>query len=234
MEILDFLFPNHSCLVCRTEINLSGNFLICDSCASSLPVAEHTCKKCGQRVGMHDNICDRCKKAEWHFDKAASAFAYEGEVVTLVLRLKYNAEGDIAAAAAPFMVREIVNKEIEADIIIPVPLTVKRFKSRGYNQAELIAKEISVLLKLPVETSALVRVKQTEKQQDMTAKKRAENLKDAFSITDKSLVKDKRVLLVDDVFTTGATVNECARMLKKAGAEKVYVITVANTELKPI
>lgn len=235
-EALNFLFPNHSCLICRTEINKSKHELICDACVSKLPVSKNTCAKCGQRIGLHSIVCDRCKKAEWHFDKAVSVFVYVGEVVEMVLRLKYNAEGDVAKAVAPFMVNCItttgLNVEKETPLLIPVPLTPKRLKARGYNQAELLAKEISARTGIPVETSAIARIKQTEKQQDMTAKQRAENLKNAFSVLNKSLVEGKTILLIDDVLTTGATVNECSRMLKKAGAKRVYAITIANTELK--
>lgn len=261
MKMFDILFPTYSCLVCRTEINKSKHVFICDACEKKLPRHEKICDKCGSEVSVYAFVCDRCqtgasvalpaqtqkpalspasdtfrgsKNIRWHFDKARSAFSYEKPIIELVLRLKYNAEGDIAKFAAPMLAEAVVKYNIVADLIIPVPLASKRFKERGYNQSELIATKLSKITGIPVNNSFLVRVKHTEAQKKMTPKERQENLHDAFEIRPPySVVKGKRILLIDDVLTTGATVNECARMIRCAHPESIEVLTVASVRQKP-
>jgi ComF family protein len=172
-------------------------------------------------------VCDNCKKVDYHFDAAKSAFIYEEPVVGLVLRLKYNAEADVASMVLPFLVDAL--PAAAPDIIVPVPLTPKRAKQRGYNQALLLANGLSKKLEIPV-AEPLARVKETVAQKNMTLKQRQENLSNAFEVRDKSQVKGKCVLLVDDVLTTGTTASECAKVLKRAGAKKVFVLTIATTK----
>jgi len=186
---------------------------------------------------MYAFVCDRCKLPRptgtpskskgnrWNFLRARSAFSYEDPITNLVLRLKYNAEGDIAKFVAPFLA-EVVK---EVDVLIPVPLAPKRFKERGYNQADLITIELSMLINVPVVDSFLIRVKHTNAQKKMSLKERKENLHNAFKICPPySAVKGKRVLLIDDVFTTGSTVDECARVMKKAKPKSIEVLTIAS------
>lgn len=235
MKISDILFPNHSCLVCRTEINKSKIGFICDACEQNLPRHEKICDKCGSEVSMHAFVCDRCHhyvktdKHDWHFNKARSAFSYEKPVIELVLRLKYNAEGDIAKFAAPLLAETAAKYGITADLIIPVPLAPKRLKERGYNQSELIATELSKIINVPIISNFLVRIKHTEAQKKMSPGERQENLHGAFEIhAPYSVVKGKRILLIDDVLTTGATVNECARIIRRAKPKSVEVLTIAS------
>jgi len=174
-------------------------------------------------------VCDKCPKKKWHFARARSVFCYDDAAVELVLKLKYNSEGDVAKFVAPFLGEAIKQYKIEADVIIPVPLTPRRTRERGYNQAGLIAVEISKLINVPVVDDFLVRVKHTKAQKKMTLKERQENLKGAFEIKPPyTTIKDKRVLLVDDVLTTGTTVDECARVMKKAKPKSIEVLTIAS------
>jgi len=178
---------------------------------------------------MHAFVCDKCQKKKWHFTLARSVFCYDDVAVELVLKLKYNSEGDVAKFVAPFLGEAITEYGIKADVIIPVPLTPRRTRERGYNQAGLIAAEVSKLIGVPVVDDFLVRVKHTKAQKKMTLKQRQENLKGAFNIKPPySTIKDKRVLLIDDVLTTGTTVDECARVLKKAKPKSVEVLTIAS------
>jgi len=114
------------------------------------------------------------------------------------------------------------------DIIVPVPLHSKRLKERGFNQSFLLAHQINKKLSLPVIADDLQRIKWTRPQVELDWRERASNVKGAFTLIDNEEIKGKEVLLIDDVYTTGSTVNECARVLKKAGAKKVYVATVAR------
>ena len=229
MSLFDTIFPSHTCLVCRSEINQSKQPLVCDVCIVKLPRHKKICDKCGCGVGMHAFVCDKCQKKKWHFTLARSVFCYDDVAVELVLKLKYNSEGDVAKFVAPFLGEAITEYGIKADVIIPVPLTPRRTRERGYNQAGLIAAEVSKLIGVPVVDDFLVRVKHTKAQKKMTLKQRQENLKGAFNIKPPySTIKDKRVLLIDDVLTTGTTVDECARVLKKAKPKSVEVLTIAS------
>ena len=199
MSFIETVFPNHTCLMCKAEINKAASLYICSACVENLPRAK-------ELFG------------------AQAPFIYKSPVVELVLRFKYNAEGDIVKLFAPFMAEVWKG---EADIIVPVPLSKERLKSRGYNQALLLARELSGFSEVPV-CEALVRVKKTVPQKNMTQKERQANLKNAFKVTEKKSVSDKRVLLVDDVYTTGATAAECERVLLNAGAVSVQVLTAAR------
>jgi ComF family protein len=160
---------------------------------------------------------------------ARSAFIYDAPICGLVLRLKYSSEADVARMFAPFVL-DAYGKDFaeRVDIIIPVPLTPKRQRSRGYNQALLLAKGLSKEIGIAV-GEPLIRVRETVAQKEMTIAERQENLKGAFRVEDKKAVKGKNVLLIDDVLTTGTTASECAKVLKKAGAREVFVLTIATT-----
>jgi len=146
-----------------------------------------------------------------------------------VLRLKYNSEGDVAKFVAPLLAEAVKKYDIKADVIISVPLAGKRQKQRGYNQAGLIAAELSKLIGVPVVDDFIVRIKHTKAQKKMTLKERQENIHGAFEIRPPyAVVAGKRALLIDDVFTTGTTVNECARVMKKAKPKSVEVLTIAS------
>lgn len=114
------------------------------------------------------------------------------------------------------------------DLIVPVPLHRSRKAERGYNQAELLAKYLSSKLGIPLNSRNLIRTKATKIQNKLSRHEREQNLKDAFIIRQSNVFKDKRILLVDDIFTTGATVNECSRILMECGVKEVYVITIAT------
>jgi len=222
--VFDFLFPSYTCLVCGGELNAPQGVLLCDGCAEGLPINT-------EAVTLKD------EKQKQYFYKAYAAFRYTEPVVGLVLRLKYNAEGHVVRAVAPYMAGALLYKNPRPagtpftkggiPLLVPVPLSKKREKQREYNQALLLAKELSKVLNLPVVDSAIQRVKATEAQKDMTVEERARNLKNAFVVTDKQAVKGKHVILVDDVFTSGSTANECARILRKADARRVDVVVVA-------
>jgi len=189
--VLEFLFPNLTCLVCKTEIN--GGGYICGVCEKTLP---------------------RCDDI--------APFFYKDPIVGLIMRFKYNAEGDIAKLFAPYMI-EMINDDI--DFLVPVPLSGERMKERGYNQALLIAKQLNKLI-----ADVLIRTRKTIPQKNMSIKKRQENLKGAFKIIKNHGIIGKNILLVDDVYTTGATVMECKHVLMKNGANRVDIITMAKVE----
>jgi len=161
-----------------------------------------------------------------YFKTACAPFKYREPITDIILALKYGSTGEAAEFLAPYMARSYAAIS-PAGIIVPVPLYKKRQSERGYNQAELLSRGVAKILGLPVNDKALVRVRETRVQKHMTPKERLENLKGAFNVTNKEQVKDKTIILVDDVFTTGSTVNECAKVLLKAGARRVEVLVAS-------
>ena len=188
---------------------------ICDECAKTLPYNK-------EPVSLME------KKQKQYFYKAYSAFKYEQPVVDLILSLKYSDNGEAAEALAVFMKEALQNTAIQDAVLIPVPLHRRRYKKRGYNQAALLAQEIARLTGYNINEKIISRIKETKVQKEMDAKERAKNLRGVFEVIDKEAIKEKDIILIDDVFTSGSTVNECARVLRKAGARQVEVLTAAR------
>ncbi len=160
---------------------------------------------------------------------ARSCYEYKGKIVTLIHNLKFNNAQYLAEDFSKDLCKLYKTEKYSCDIVIPVPMTQARLKSRGYNQAGLLANGLSKLINLPYDENNLLKIKDTKSQVGLDFSERKNNLIDAFKTKDKKFFKGKRVLLVDDIFTTGATIECCARALKKGGASQVFVITVAHT-----
>ena len=228
---LDALFPNNiACLVCNKELSENTHFCLCDACMQSLPRNNgKVCAKCGEPIESKSKYCLRCKAKTPKFDRCWSPLLYQEPVVKLIRDFKYHNKQYFAETLGNFLVEQYVLNNLDCDFVVPVPLFKAREKMRGYNQAELLANQMHAMLDLPVATSVLKRVKNTQTQTELTKKEREENVKHAFKAENKELLKDRVVLLVDDVYTTGSTLNECASVLKQAGAKQVYCLTLAHT-----
>jgi ComF family protein len=228
-----FLFPD-SCPVCGSvpEQLLTGQepVGICPACEKKLiRIREPFCMRCGKPLAAHSaaEYCIDCKKSDHAFVQGRAVFVYQGEIIGSMHRMKYSGRRDYA----PVFAREAYGElgdwiaRISVDAIIPIPLHKKRRRVRGYNQAELLAKELSQLCRVPVETGLLVRNVETKPQKNLNSSERKNNLKNAFQITERS-VQLKKVLLIDDIYTTGSTVDAAASVLRRAGITKVYVLCI--------
>ena len=206
--LLNILFPP-LCVFCGRglELTTSGGFRVCSSCTDSLPFVN---------VRSESNI---------------AVFAFEGKVREAVHGLKFQSRKSYAETFARFMAILIENRyaDITFDCLIPIPMTKKKQKSRGYNQAAEMAKYISEHTGIPVSQSVLRKIKETVSQTELTAEERAENVKGVYEVNNGADVNGKTILLIDDVYTTGSTINECANVLKAAGANEVYSATFAAT-----
>ena len=196
------------------------------------PVGPPLCHICGiPFIGAGaDHLCGNCHKHPPPYDAARAAFIYDGHCRTLIHSFKYNNKIHLRRPLA-LLTGQRLQAFITArapDIIIPVPLHVKRLRSRGFNQSVLLGELLAQVWRLPLERQALKRIRWTEPQINLSADKRLDNVKGAFAVSDRFTVAGKRVLLVDDVMTTGSTAKECAAVLKQAGAVDVSVITVAR------
>jgi len=219
---LDFLFPRQ-CVGCGR----TGDFF-CASCRRSLPrIAGPVCPRCG-RPQPSGIACPACVNWQSPLEGIRSPFRFDGAVRQAVHQLKY---GNLRALAAPlgdFLADFLTTAGITADVIVPVPLHPKRLRERGYNQSALLARRLGEKAGLPVVTGCLVRVKPTPPQARTAAvAERRRNMAGAFACRNGQL-KDQQVLLVDDVATSGATLDAAAAALKAGGAASVWGLTLAR------
>jgi ComF family protein len=206
------------------------------------PIGDGVCSVCGERLFSAyavagDSLCGLCRRAEPPFARAAAYGSYEGGLRELIHLLKFGGVRPAANVLGRMLAEAISTLEPgfagNSLTVVPVPLHGTKLRQRGFNQAELIARA-ALKIKSPADhlrlcTGVLERKRETASQIGLTRHQRRENLRGAFGILQAKAVKGQEVLLVDDVFTTGATVSECARVLRRAGATKVWVATVART-----
>ncbi len=229
---LDVIFPP-LCHVCREFIPDAGELHICTACRERMPpIRAPLCVVCGipfMGAGQ-DHICGSCSKTHPSFDLARAALGYEGPGRDLIHAFKYRNKTHLRRPLGLLMIQELPEFILAGrhDLIMPVPLHRKKLSSRGFNQALLLGEILSQRFRIALDRHNLRRIRWTEPQVNLSAVDRRTNVKGAFAIHDPALVNGRRVLLVDDVLTTGSTVEECAKVLKAAGAAGVSVITVAR------
>lgn len=224
--IIDSLFPKgFTCLACDSEI-FEGE--LCRSCLNSLVLNNGaTCPRCGRKTAKSE-ICIECKAALPAYERAVSPLVYEAGSADLVARFK-NGRPYMAEYLSGLIVNA-VNALPAVDGIVAVPMTARALNDRGYNQSELLARGVAAAIGVPFLEGAVIKVKETLDQKKLYREQRLKNLQDCFKAD--NAVKNKRLLVIDDVITTGATADGMARCLKKAGAVAVYVATVASVENK--
>lgn len=230
---IEFIYPeNITCIICNKPIDKKNTYSICKSCFKELHFIKEECIKCGKPIIYHSlekqdiQGCSYCFDKQFYFDKAISCIEYAKNSKSIVYKLKYNNQTYISKNIAQIMKEKLYIENIKFDYILCVPLHKKRFKKRGFNQAEKIAKYLSQQIGIPY-IDALARVSNTKRLYKLNKEQRKIELKNAFIIKlFKNELKNKKVLIVDDIFTTGSTVNEISKLLKLNGVNKVYIITL--------
>ena len=197
---------------------------------NKLIIKPNYCEKCGAHIVEDARLCIQCKDYDRIFDRSFSVYMYLESVALAVQRLKFNGEKFLAKNFASILAKKLEEISIDVDFITFVPSTAKRVKERGYNQAQEVAQELSKLVNIAC-LNVLTKTKETAHQTQLNRKERLQNLIGSISVLDKWQVKGKNVLVIDDVFTTGSTLSACAKALKKAGAQKVYGLTLAKTNI---
>lgn len=229
------LFPA-ACRLCGRLLTTASRVPVCPNCLGRVRPLELLafCEQCQRPLSLASQptevpaLCGACRQGETSFDRLRTFGAYDGELRELIVLLKYQAVRSLAETLGGWLALVVKrNPELaEVDALVPVPLHPRRQRRRRYNQAELLARDLARCSRLPVEPGWLSRVKDTPSQTGLTHAQRVENVRGAFATIAK--LDRKRILLVDDVCTTGATLNACARILKQAGAESVQAITAAR------
>jgi ComF family protein len=219
--ILNLLFPV-TCVHCHAHVQERKWGGACPECWSSLiPLEPPFCIKCGEPAPAIEGLCGLCIKGEHIFDFARSALLFTRTLREIIHHLKYSDRVSLSKPLGNILKQCLEREAFTGNLVIPVPLHRSRERERGFNQAELIAAQLG----LPVATQILKRRKNTPSQTGLSRNERKRNLASAFEVM--SEVKG-RVIVVDDVYTTGSTMNEIARTLKRSGAERVEVLTVAR------
>lgn len=231
-DFINLLYPrNIKCIICDCELDHNTLYSICDKCMDSLPfISGKVCAKCGDPINSDGSYCLHCKADMPLFKMCRSVFIYRDPIKHMVRAFKYDNKRYYAETLSNFIASEFVKMDVEVDYVVPVPISQHRFKVRGYNQAELLCVAFEEKLKLDVKTNLLIKHKDMSSQAYLSKTDRAKNLADSFKVTDRNMVKGKTVLVVDDVYTTGTTLNECTRVLLNAGAKVVYCITLAHAD----
>jgi competence protein ComFC len=225
----DLFFPAH-CAGCAVAVK-EGWF--CPDCAAQIrPVPRPFCEICSQPyAGTMDRfVCVNCRGRAFHFECAVAVMHSRGVMRDLIHRLKYGRELWLEEVLGGFLEQGFSDPRlagVEIDLIIPVPLHALRKREREFNQAEVLASALARRRQLPF-SDALIRLRHTVTQTHFDRRRRMQNLRDAFELRQNVPVQGKHLLLVDDVLTTGSTLDECARVLLEAGAESVRGLTVAR------
>lgn len=225
-KILVLLYPNR-CPVCDRIVQ---DTLICPACVGRLRyISQPFCYRCGKPVA-HDaqEYCPDCAGKKHEFEQGRTVFLYQGPMRGILYRYKYGNRRDYTE----FLAREAASRygewvrRLHVDVVVPIPLSKKRLRRRGYNQADLFARRFSELCGLKYDAGLLVRIRNTVPQKQLSVQERKNNLKNAFKMS-RNVVNLKRILLIDDIYTTGSTIDAAALALKQAGVRDVFSLCIS-------
>jgi ComF family protein len=234
--LVDIIYPK-ACVVCKNKIkgSIGIDNLICLECWGKIKRnVPPFCRRCGRQLKDHKllkNICLDCIKKPLHFDRAFSPCFYEGVIKELIHEFKYKNKDYLGVALSRLMIEFIKEYELPMgliDWVVPVPLSEARMREREFNQADILGSRIASEFNKKLLNNKLIRHRHTKAQADLGSEERLLNVKGSFSIKERDQIKAKNILLIDDVLTTGATSSEAASTLKDAGANIVFVLTLAN------
>jgi ComF family protein len=245
--MLDLIFPE-TCSGCDTPV--SNKYLVCDSCTSDVKfISDYSlCERCGTPFGFfsgdsHDpadttvlpaasgHICGRCLKGGFSFDRARSVVIYEGMMRDMIHEFKYRGRLGLEGFLVSLMIERFPYPRDVFDVAVPVPMHITKLREREYNQSAVLAYGLARSLRVECGLRALRKIRDTRPQFELgNEEERRRNVRGAFSVTSPGAFKDRSILLVDDVFTTGSTSDECSREILKSGAAGVSVFTLSRAK----
>lgn len=241
LTVIESIFPhNLTCHACDAELEPRCQEVYCNDCMQLfVRIESNVCSKCGKPIeSAYEQLsdyrfkCKECQESFHYFRKHKSYALYEGSMKASLMKLKYKGDAYQSVQMGIYLAKVLKdgNFESEYDYIVPVPIHPIRKWQRGYNQSELITNELLEAIKLNVPTNLLKRVKHTKKLKAIGREERKLILKDVFELDRKyqNRLKGKKILLIDDIYTTGSTLNACAKVLYESGCEIIDCITVAR------
>lgn len=214
-EIIKIFYPK-TCGICGQKIN-----------------ERYTCRKCLNIIEYYQEMAITPESVdEKYYDRLFSALPYKGNLKSRMLQYKFHGAKYIGVSFAEILVELMKKYSINADIMLAVPISKARLRERGYNQSLVIVKKVSEFTKIKYQGNILIKTKENLRQSELTLQERKHNVKNVYSIKNIEEIKNKKIILIDDIVTTGATLNECAKILKQNGAFEVIAITVMYAKTK--
>lgn len=235
-KFIDIIYPAR-CHICRSFIlnDSRPNNHFCPDCLNGFSkISPPLCTICGipfESLSEENHLCEECLRKRPFFDGLAAPYLYEGRIMDAIHQMKYAGKTYLADSLGP-LIASFATKWLdnpEGLLMMPVPLHPKKLRERGFNQSLLLARTMMPILGTELDFLSLRRVIYTRSQTGLKSEERKRNVRRAFTIDGQRELEGKTVILVDDVATTGNTMNECARVLKKAGVEKVFCLVLART-----
>ena len=231
MSFLDWIYPPR-CMACRTlfaPVHNEEPKYICHNCEPLLvKVPDPRCTFCGYPTTAFSDSCITCKDENFLFKSHRALFIYDGVLRELILDIKFRSRRRTAIGLGLIFAKAVQDWDfIKCDYLVPVPLHFSKKRSRGFNQAEVLAQPLAEALDIPLACNMLKRVKKTAPQMGLSGPAREQNLFGAFIINPKRYEAGRRILLVDDIFTSGATMNACAKILLENGAKEVHCLSLS-------
>lgn len=227
----DLAFPRH-CQVCLGVMPHENRTYLCEACGSSIrSIRDSACQGCAKDYpGLERLICPNCLRQKHFYESCYAVSIYEGSLRDLLQSFKFSRAEYLAFTLQRIFLEGAKRLDWEKiDLIVPVPLHRRKLKERGFNQSLVLAQALAASHGRKLLSRELIRTKYSQGQTLQDKKARLENIRGSFKVRRTEKIKDKRVLLVDDVLTTGATIQECARVLKEAGAKSVIVLVLARS-----
>jgi ComF family protein len=239
-QFIDLIYPPR-CSICEKFLwkNRAKKdqkaLLFCELCFHGFSeITSPLCPICGRPFASdvdEDHLCENCLRKRPYYDAMRAPYLYEGGIMTAIHQFKYARKSHLAKSLG-FLLSYFARKWLEKTdgiLIMPVPLHPRKLRERNFNQSLLLARSAAHLLGAELDFLSLRRIKYTQPQTGLKSNERRKNVRGAFEVLNRNVVKGRSVLLVDDVTTTGSTLNECARTLRRAGARKVFCLTLART-----
>lgn len=238
--VVNLIFPL-DCRICEKPIRESKGYSICENCFKTIELIDKPyCVKCGKPFLISTDsfkqdreiLCADCKRKKYSFEFARSVGIYRGVLRECIHLFKYYGEKKLAEPLGELLIDYLVrNQEFKKgiDLIIPVPLHKNDLKERGFNQSILLSRVIGNYFSIPVKEEILIKKKLTSSQVNLSKKEREKNILKVFSVNKPAEIREATILILDDIFTTGSTVEECAKELKKAKAKNIFILTLARS-----
>ncbi|WP_053955779.1 ComF family protein [Inediibacterium massiliense] len=230
--LLNFIYPrNIYCILCNEPITKDQEYSLCAYCREKIHFIDRCCEKCGKPLELLylPNKCPDCMKINHYFTEGFSCVEYNEEMKKIIHRLKYQNQRYLSYHMAQIMKDQLQKQNIkDIDYIFPVPLYKDKERKRGFNQSYLLSKYLGKWMNIKVNQKCLLKIKDTLSQNQLSKEDRKNNLKDAFFVCQEKLVRNKTILLIDDVYTTGNTVDACCKEILKFNPKEIYVLTFAT------